>query len=166
LDFQQLKELLIAEFGEQEIKEENPQALQPCIVTDKNLLSRVCTFLHTDSRTYFDFLASVTGIDQGPDKGLMEVIYHLYSIPYDHRLTLKVYLQRDKPGEALPSVPSVTGTWKGADWQEREIFDMFGIVFEGHKDLRRILLPEDWEGYPLRKDYKEQEYYHGIKVRY
>src|SRR5690606_10281297 len=112
------------------------------------------------------FLSSVTGLDNGPEKGTMEVIYHLYSIPYNHHFTIKVALERDLVNSNPPNLPSVTSIWKGANWQEREIFDMYGIVFEGHPDLRRILLPEDWEGFPLRKDYKTQDYYHGIKVAY
>jgi NADH-quinone oxidoreductase subunit C len=108
---------------------------------------------------YFDFLSSVTGVDNGAEQGTFEVLYHLYSIPFNHHIILKVILERENP-----SIDSVIDIWKGADWQEREIYDMFGIQFIGHPDLRRILLPEDWQGFPLRKDYEVQEYYHGIKV--
>jgi NADH-quinone oxidoreductase subunit C len=91
----------------------------------------------------------------------MEVIYNLYSIPYNHHLTVKVMLDR-----AEPAVESLTAIWKTADWHEREAYDLLGIRFNNHPDLRRILLPEDWEGHPLRKDYEHQEYYRGIKVEY
>jgi NADH-quinone oxidoreductase subunit C len=116
---------------------------------------------------YFDSLSCITGMDNGPQAGTMEVIYNLYSIPYDLHLMLKVRLERPKTAnDPLPEVPSLTGIWKSADWMERETYDLLGIRFSGHPDLRRILLPADWEGYPLRKDYELQEYYHGIKVRY
>jgi len=80
---------------------------------------------------------------------------------HNHKLTLKVLLPRDNP-----VVPSVERVWRAADWHEREAYDLFGIIFEGHHNLKRILLPEDWEGHPLRKDYKVQEYYQGMKVPY
>ena len=79
---------------------------------------------------------------------------------------LKVEVARNTEEGKLPQVPSVSSIWKTADWHEREAFDLVGIEFTNHPDLRRILLPSDWEGYPLRKDYKEQEEYHGIKVKY
>ena len=91
----------------------------------------------------------------------MEVIYHLYSIPYDLHLALSVELSRKQP-----TVDSVTAIWRGANWHEREAYDLLGIQFNNHPDLRRILLPEDWDGFPLRKDYQEQENYHDIKVKY
>jgi NADH-quinone oxidoreductase subunit C len=91
----------------------------------------------------------------------MEVIYTLYSIPNHFTLHLRVVLDR-----TLPSVSSVSSIWRTADWHEREAFDLLGIQFSGHSDLRRILLPEDWEGHPLRKDYVEQSKYHGIQVKY
>ena len=89
------------------------------------------------------------------------MLYHLYSIPHDIHLALKVELDRTKP-----EVDSVTEIWKTADWHEREAYDLLGIHFKNHPDLRRILLPDDWEGHPLRKDYVEQEKYHEIKVKY
>ena len=117
--------------------------------------------LHADEQLYFDQLSCVTGIDNGPETGTMEVIYQLYSIAYNHHLTVKVQLNRDQP-----LVPSLTPIWKTADWHEREAYDLLGIHFENHPDLRRILLPADWEGHPLRKDYQHQEYYRGVKVAY
>ena len=79
---------------------------------------------------------------------------------------LKVVFDRALPNEAAPQVPTVSHIWKTADWHEREAFDLMGIQFSNHPDLRRILLPEDWEGHPLRQDYQAQEYYHGIQVKY
>lgn len=91
----------------------------------------------------------------------MEVIYNLYSIPHNQGLMLKIVLARTEP-----IVDSLCALWKTADWMEREVFDMYGITFRNHPDLRRILLPADWEGYPLRKDYKHQDYYRNVKVEY
>lgn len=124
-------------------------------------LISVCDNLHRNEKTYFDMLSCVTAIDNGPTANTMEMIYNLYSIPYNHHLTLKVILTRENP-----EVPTVSHIWKTADWHEREAFDMFGIIFTGHPDLRRILMPADWEGFPLRKDYKQQEYYRNIKLDY
>jgi NADH-quinone oxidoreductase subunit C len=121
----------------------------------------VCTELQQSSSTYFDMLSCLTGVDNGPDAGTMEVIYNLYSIPFNCQVMLKVTLPREKP-----EIETVSHLWKTANWHEREAFDMYGIVFVNHPDLRRILMPADWDGYPLRKDYKQQEYYRGIKVEY
>jgi NADH-quinone oxidoreductase subunit C len=135
----------------------SPKALK---IAPEDLVS-VCSALHQNPSTYFDMLSCVTGVDNGPETGTMEVAYNLYSIPYDFHVMLKVTLPRDHA-----VVDTVTTIWRTADWQEREIFDMYGIVFKEHPDLRRILMPADWEGYPLRKDYKLQEYYRNIKVEY
>ena len=124
-------------------------------------LLTVCDFLWRNSNTYFDSLSCITAIDLGPDTGQMEVIYSLYSIPFHVTLHLRVMLNREKP-----EVQSLSSIWKTADWHEREAYDFFGIQFLGHPNLTRILLPADWEGHPLRKDYVEQERYHGIKVKY
>lgn len=124
-------------------------------------LLKVCSALHADPSMYFDSLSCLTGIDNGRETKTMEVIYNLYSIPFNHHLTIKVLLPREKP-----EIDSVSGIWKTANWHERELFDMFGIIVNGHPDLRRILMPADWEGHPLRKDYKHQEYYRDIKIEY
>lgn len=92
------------------------------------------------------------------------MIYHLSSIPFEKSVVLKVQIERDLDAEGL--VDSVSGVWKTANWHEREVYDFFGVKFNNHPDLRRILLPADWQGYPMRKDYEEQEAYHGIKVKY
>jgi NADH-quinone oxidoreductase subunit C len=124
-------------------------------------LFSVCSALHQHQATYFDMLSCLTGVDNGPEAGTMEVIYTLYSIPFDHHLMIKVVVPRENP-----ELNSVATIWKTADWHEREAFDMFGIKFNGHPDLRRILMPADWEGHPLKKDYKQQEYYRDIKLDY
>ncbi|MGA0041012.1 MAG: NADH-quinone oxidoreductase subunit C, partial [Pirellulales bacterium] len=97
----------------------------------------------------------------------LELVYHLWSTQARVSLVLKAKLPRwkgDQPGQ-LPEVPSVVGVWRTADWHEREVFDLSGVLFVGHPDLRRILCPEDWEGYPLRKDYEMPLEYHGIRAR-
>lgn len=124
-------------------------------------LVSVMNTLYKDPTTYFDMLSCVTGIDNGTLAATMEVVYNLYSIPFNHHLMIKVTVRRDRP-----EVESVSHIWKTANWQEREIFDMYGVYFKNHPDLRRILMPADWEGYPLRKDYHHQEYYRDIKVAY
>jgi NADH-quinone oxidoreductase subunit C len=124
-------------------------------------LVNVCLELFQNENVYFDMLSCITGIDNGPEAGTMEIAYNLYSIPFNHHLMLKIKLQREKP-----DVESISHIWKTADWHEREIFDMYGISFKNHPDLRRILMPADWTGHPLRKDYKHQEYYRDIKVEY
>ena len=94
----------------------------------------------------------------------MEVVYHLSSLPLEHTFVIRVVIARDF--DNLQAIPSIASLWRTADWHEREAYDLFGIPFSDHPDLRRILLPNDWEGHPMRKDYKEQEYYHGITVKY
>ncbi len=112
-------------------------------------LSEVSQFLRYDPPLSFDFLSFVTSIDW---KTHFEVVYYLLSTLHKHKLVIKVRVE----DRAQPEVPSIAKIWPTADWQEREIFDLMGIRFAGHYNLRRILLPEDWEGYPLRKDYVSQ----------
>lgn len=133
----------------------------PAIRVDPADLTRVCLEMHRHPSTYFDLLSCVTAIDNGPAVGTIEIAYNLYSIPYNIHLMLKTAIPRDNA-----VLDSVEGIWKTANWHEREIFDLFGVRFSNHPDLRRILLPADWEGHPLRKDYRQQEYYKNIKVDY
>ncbi|MDB5290437.1 MAG: hypothetical protein JWL69_1678 [Phycisphaerales bacterium] len=116
----------------------------------------IARFLYTDPALRFDWLANLSGIDYVAD-GKFCVAYDLWSFDLRHSFAVKVYCPRDEP-----RVPSVAGIWRAADWHEREAFDLFGIVFNGHPDLRRLLLAEDWEGFPLRKDYVFPREYHGI----
>lgn len=122
-------------------------------------LRNVCINLHRNATTFFDMLSCITVVDNGPDAGTLEVIYNLYSIPYNHHLALKIMVPRDQA-----EIDTVEDVWKTANWHEREAYDMYGVKFRNHPDLRRILLPADWDGHPLRKDYKQQEYYRGVKV--
>lgn len=111
-----------------------------------NRICDVCQFLRDTNGLEFDYLASLCAVDFD-DR--MEVVYHLYSLALKHMVILKVKVNRKSP-----SLPSVCSVWKAANWQEREAYDLFGINFDGHPDLRRILLEPEWEGFPLRKDYK------------
>jgi NADH-quinone oxidoreductase subunit C len=106
----------------------------------------VCGFLKYDQA--FVRLSSVTAVDRYPAEPRFEIVYHLHSVERKERVRLKCRL----PGSD-PVIESVTSVWRGAGWYEREVFDLFGIRFIGHPDLRRIMMPDNWEGHPLRKDY-------------
>jgi NADH-quinone oxidoreductase subunit C len=130
--------------------------IDPFVTVKADKIVEVCQFAKTDAGLGFDYCEDVTGIDW-PARNLIEIVYHLYSLPQRHQIVLKVETDR-----AQPSVPSVQGVWKAANWLEREVFDMLGVNFVGHPDMRRILLPDDWIGHPLRKDYQEAGGYHGV----
>jgi NADH-quinone oxidoreductase subunit C len=159
------------------IKSKNVDAHDPFMVVEPGDFLQICRFLKDDSRLRFEFLNCISGVDylepdpkKAPKAGFephTEVVYHFSSFTHRHRLVVKMVLPRwkdNKPGE-LPEVPSVTGLWATADWHEREVYDLSGVNFLGHPDLRRILLSEDWEGHPLRKDYEFPLEYHGIRGR-
>jgi NADH-quinone oxidoreductase subunit C len=126
------------------------------VVVSPASFAEVARFLRDDPAMRFDSLMCLSGVDY---KDRFAVACHLHSMSNRHTIGLKAFLPKD-----APSLPSVDAVWPAANFMERETFDLFGIVFEGSKDLRRILLPEDWEGHPLRKDYKYPESYHGVKV--
>ena len=132
--------------------------VDPTIKISPSHILEVAKFLRDDDDTQFDFLSCLSGVDL---KGKLAVVYHLYSMVKRHKITIRVEVPTENP-----SVPSVESIWRTANWHEREAFDLFGISFTGHPDLRRILLPYDWEGHPLRKDYQVPEYYNGMKVPY
>lgn len=165
MSFEQIKLLLIARFGESVIAGEETGGLQLALLIDPDHIADVCRELRDNPNTYFDFLSCLTGVDYGLDDGRFGVVYHLASIPYQTQLTLKVLKENDRNEGNLPSFPSITSVYGAADWHEREAYEMIGIFFEGHPDLRRLLLPDDWDGYPLRKDYTTvDKYYKGIKI--
>jgi NADH-quinone oxidoreductase subunit C len=109
-------------------------------------IGSICGFLKYDQK--FVRLSTVTAVDRYPAEPRFEVVYHLHSVERNQRARLKCRLRGEDP-----VIESVTGVWRSANWYEREVFDLFGIRFLGHPDLRRILMPEEWEGHPLRKDY-------------
>lgn len=164
MSFEEIKLLLVEKFGAEVIIGEETGGLQPALLIDPARIADVCLELRNNSNTYFDFLSSITGVDYGVEANRFGVVYHLASIPYQTQLTLKVSTDNDRSPDILPTFPSITSVYRTADWHERETYDLLGIFFEGHPDLRRILLPDDWEGFPLRKDYKTAEYYKGIKI--
>jgi len=131
----------------------------PFVVIPASRLLPICESLKMVEQFSFDCLSNLTAVDR-PAENRFEVVYHLFSYRHQHSLGLKVYLPRAEGA----SVATVEEVWRGANWLEREVYDLFGIRFEGHSDLRRIMLPDDWVGYPLRKDYKEQDDYHGIST--
>lgn len=159
MTFQEISTLLQEKFQDS-ISIQNTETLQPRILIEKKeFLLEIAHFLYSDEQLYFDNLVCITALD---NENSLEIIYQFYSYPFEHSITLAI-LFLDKENA---TVDSLTSLWKSADWHEREAFDMIGIKFENHSDLRRILMPADWEGFPLRKDYKTQETYHGIKVDY
>ena len=123
------------------------------VVVPREHLQRAAEYLASEPSLRFSFLADITTVDRFPLEPRFEVNYHLLSLDRRERLRLKVRL-----GGSDPTVHSVIPVWPTANWHERENFDLFGIRFEGHPDLRRILMPDDWEGHPLRKDYPVEGY--------
>ena len=118
----------------------------------------VAAFLRGDPKLLFNSLMCLSGVDR---KGTLEVVYNIHSMEHNHRSVLKVSVPTD-----APRVPTVSHIWRTAEWHEREAYDLVGIEFTGHPDFRRILLPDDWDGHPLRKDYKTPEEYQGMKVAF
>ena len=138
------------------VLEVNDKAFDPFVVVAPTAIVEVCQFLKTDPALSMECLSNESGVDY-PDR--VEVVYHLYSYRHHHQAVLKVKLARENP-----TVATLEGVWKSANWMEREIYDLVGVNFEGHTDMRRILMPEDWPGHPLRKDFVEPMEYHGIST--
>jgi NADH-quinone oxidoreductase subunit C len=164
MSFEGIKALLAAKFGADIIVGEETGGLQSALLIDVDRIADVCLELRNNPETYFDFLSCLSGVDYGTETNRFGVVYHLASIPYKTQLTLKISKENSRDLADLPSFPSIYSVYRSADWHEREAYDMLGIFFEGHPDLRRILMPDDWDGFPLRKDYKNAEYYKGIKI--
>jgi NADH-quinone oxidoreductase subunit C len=157
VDTVQLAERIRKKFGESAAVLVT-ETRDPYVVVPAKKIAEVCRFLHDDPEMFFDGFSSLTGVDM-PAEGSIDVVYHLVSYRHHGLCVLKVRLPREDP-----EVPSVTGVWKAANWFERETYDLLGVRFSGHPDLRRLLLPEDWEGHPLRKDYEEKPEYHGMET--
>jgi NADH-quinone oxidoreductase subunit C len=135
------------------------EVLEPYLSVDDASIVEVCRYLLDSAGLDFAVLSDLTALDW-PKEEKIQVVYHLFSYAHNHQIVLKVDLPR-----ANPKIATVEGVWKVANWFEREVYDLFGVIFEGHSDLRRIMLPEDWVGYPLRKDYVEEEEYDGISTQ-
>jgi len=167
---------LQSRFGEK-ITGSNLEAVDPWIEVAPAGLVEICRYLRDEPDLRFAFLNCISGVDYfeaDPKKAAktgwlphMEVVYHLWSFQNKVSLVLKVMLPRWKNGieGEIPEVPTVSGVWSTADWHEREVYDLCGVRFVGHPNLRRILCPEDWVGHPLRKDYEMPLEYHGIRGR-
>jgi len=143
----------------EKVRDFKGEVKEPYLTVDAPSIVEVCRFLRDDAGLKFEVLSDLTALDW-PKEEKLQVVYHLFSYSQNHQTVLKVDLPRDNP-----KVATVEGVWKVANWLEREVYDLFGVIFEGHSDLRRIMLPEDWVGYPLRKDYVEQEEYDGISTQ-
>ncbi len=155
---QEINDILKAQFGEALLESKLENIPDPFIKVQPERIKEVAEYAKNDERLQFDYLMCLSGVDY---KGKLGVVYHLFSMARKHKIVLKVEVPTDSP-----NVPSVESIWKTANWHEREAFDMYGINFIGHPDLRRMLLPDDWEGHPLRKDYETPEFYNGMRVPY
>ncbi len=151
----QIANRLTEQFGAA-ISDARPEDKHPRIHVGPEQWRSIARFMRDDPALLFDWLGCISAVDYVADNQLCAV-YELYSTTHRHWFSVKVWVDRDHP-----TIPSVMDLWPAADWHEREAYDLMGISFEGHSDLRRILLPEDWVGYPLRKDYQFPRQYHGI----
>jgi len=147
MEIEKLKEKITAKFEGVEFEEQGSQFLNVIIPPDQ--LKPLALFLRNDPELSFDFLFCLTGVDWLTH---LMVVYHLTSLDHRHTIVTKVKI----PDRENPAVETVCDIWKTAEFHEREVYDLFGIKFNNHPDLRRILLDEDWKGYPMRKDYKDE----------
>ena len=155
MELEQIAERLNARFPDVVKSTEKELAGDPWLAVDPSRIAEVCLMLRDDPELSYEWLMCLSGVDYPPEQ--IAIVYHLHSQTQDRKLVLKVLLDR-----ADPRVPTVESVWKAANWHERECYDMLGVIFEGHPDLRRILLPFDWEGHPLRKDYVVPDTYRGL----
>ncbi len=171
---EEIFEILKAEFPESVLEIDAEMPTEPLIIVDPLKIKEVSLFLRDNDDLRFDSLMNLSGVDdENAEKitaedgavtktgGTLSVYYHLDSTILKHKVTLKVSTDSKNP-----EVESVDEIWKASTWHEREAYDMYGIIFLNHPDLRRILLPEDWDGFPLRKDYENPEFYDGMKIPY
>ena len=176
MTIQEIHQRLVDRFGAAQITGLNEKATDPWIEVAPAAMGEVAFFLKSDPDLSFDSLNNLSATDfletdaklaaKFPYQPHIEVVYHLYSFKLKHRTVIKTLLpsrwKDNQPGQ-LPEVPTVSHVWAIADWHEREAYDLMGIQFLGHPNLVRILCPDDWEGYPLRKDYEFPEEYHGVR---
>jgi len=156
MTFEEIREKLAARFGAERIPPLAPANKDAFLLVQAADIVEVCKALRDELA--FDCLMNLSTVDW-PKKNQIEVVYHLWSYSQQHAFILKVALDRAKP-----EIASVEPVWKAADWLEREQFDLMGVNFVGHPDLRRIMMPDDWVGHPLRKDYAEQPQWHNIST--
>lgn len=172
---EEIFEILKAKFGDAIIELNTKSPFEKVIIADSLKIKEVSFYLRDLEELDFSSLVLLSGVDDANGEkveeadgfksikgGTLSIWYHLESMNLGHKIVLKVSTPRENP-----EVESVESVWRDADWHEREAFDMIGVKFLDHPDLRRILMPEDWEaGYPLRKDYRNPEFYQGMKVPY
>lgn len=156
---QEISELLKQRFTDAILEIKTTNVIDPFVKVSQSMWKEIALFLRNDPAMQFDFLMCLSGVDYG--KGALGVVYNIYSMTQKHKVNIKI----DVPADS-PEIPSVADVWPTANWHEREAYDLIGIRFSGHPDPRRILMPYDWEGHPLRKDYQVPEFYHGMKVKY
>jgi NADH-quinone oxidoreductase subunit C len=156
---QEILEKIKLQFPQAIIEAKLEGVVDPYLKISPEQIADVAIFLNDDENLKLDFLMCLSGVDNG--KGTLGVVYNIFSMSHRHKINLKIEVPKDKP-----EVPSVSSVWPTANWHEREAYDLVGIVFTDHPDLRRILMPYDWEGHPLRKDYKTPEFYQGMKIPY
>jgi NADH-quinone oxidoreductase subunit C len=160
MDAQGIIERLQQKFGDK-ITAVEAEAVNPGVVVATEAIAEVAAFARSEPELAFGNLMCLSGVDYPKaEPPRLEIVYNLFSYEHRHTFVLKVHLPREQP-----SVPTVESVWGVANWHEREAFDMFGIEFSGHSDLRRILLPDDWEGHPLRKDWEDPDFYNGMRVK-
>ncbi len=155
MTFEEIQQRLAAKFGER-IGQLAPANKDAFLLVPPADLVAICRFLKEDPDLAFDCLMNLSAVDW-PKKNQIEMVYHLWSYARRHSFILKAQLDR-----AAPEIASLEPVWKSADWLEREQYDLMGVQFTGHPDLRRIMMPDDWIGHPLRKDYKEAAQWHNI----
>ena len=156
-DIEQLKThpalVRLLEWSSSAVQEVKFDREEMTIYVERPAIREACALLRDNPDFPFNYLSDITCVDWYPSEPRFEVVYHLFSIPKKDRVRLKVRLDGSSP-----VIESLTSVWPGANYFEREIFDLFGVRFTGHPYLRRLLMPEDWEGYPLRKDYPVEGY--------
>ena len=155
---QHILDQLTAQFEGQFTSPSEPFGLLT-LETSTATINALLTYLKNDKELSFNYLTDITAVHYPELEKALCVVYHLHSLTNNVRIRVKVFVPVSNP-----TIPTATTLWEGANWMERETFDFYGIQFTGHPDLRRILLPDDWEGYPLRQDYKTAERYHQIKI--
>jgi len=171
---EEIFEILKAEFPDSVLEIDSELPTESLIVVNSLKIHEVALYLRDNDNLRFDSLMNLSGVDDDNSEkiteedgsvtikgGTISVYYHLHSTILNHKVTLRVSTDRTKP-----EVESVDEIWKASTWHEREAYDMYGIMFLNHPDLRRILLPDDWDGFPLRKDYENPEFYDGMRIPY
>jgi NADH-quinone oxidoreductase subunit C len=155
---QEIFDLLKKEFADSVIELTEDPTTDAFIKVDPAKILDIALSLRDNEQLCFDYLTNLGGFDAGEELG---IVYNLYSLEKKHRITIKAMVPK-----VNPKIHTVERVWRSADWNEREAWDMFGIEFEEHHNLIRILCPYDWEGFPLRKDYVTPQEYHGMKIPY